>query len=169
MGNVKSGDNFSSLVRKRGRVARYCPVTRHPSNGQPPGAVIRRLREERGWTQRELAERVGHIDAAGVSKIETGVTKLGKTRALRFARALDTQISQLLQPADPAPTLREIHGLLEEVATEVGDLIGNQERLAKTVESLISAVEHLASPEGQAGEHGSTGRPQVGGPLSPSE
>jgi len=113
-------------------------------DGLPPGAVIRLKREQLGLNQRELAERVGHIDAAGVSKIETGTTKLGRARAKRFARALDLPISLLL-PLSPQPTIRDVLDRLEELSELVEVATGNQER-------LLALVEHLAEPARQADE-----------------
>lgn len=114
--------------------------------GMSPGGIIRTLREEQGLSQRELADRVGHIDAAGVSKIETGATNLGRARARRFARALGVDPSLLLQPSLVQPTNQDLADRLESLETSVDLLTGNQER-------LIAALESLAAPGQQAGEH----------------
>jgi len=113
-------------------------------DGLPPGVLIRQKREQLGLNQRELAERVGHIDAAGISKIETGATKLGRARANRFARALDIPVSLLL-PLVPQPTLRDVLDRLQELQESVEIAAGNQER-------LLALVEHLAEPSRQADE-----------------
>lgn len=112
--------------------------------GRTPGEVIRIRREERGLTQRELAELVGQIDAAGVSKIETGVTRLGRARATRFARALAVPVSLLLPPVESQPTLREVVDRLESLRGAVQLLTSNQEL-------LVALVEKLAEPGQQAG------------------
>lgn len=95
-------------------------------------------------SQRELAELVGHIDAAGVSKIETGVTKLGRVRATRFARALGVEVSQLLPPTEPQPTLQDVIDLLAEAqvhrergfAAQADALVGIGAQLAR-IEALL--------------------------------
>ncbi len=55
--------------------------------GDSMGERLARLRSERGFTQVELAEKVG-IDQAIVSAIETNVLKLSAEMAVRFAMAL---------------------------------------------------------------------------------
>lgn len=115
-------------------------------SGFTPGQIIRARREELGLTQAQLAERVGHIDAAGVSKIETGVTKLGRARATRFASALSVSVNLLLPLAEPTPTNRDLADRLELIASEIELLAGNQER-------LVEAIERLADPAQQVGEH----------------
>lgn len=123
-------------------------------DGTPVGQIIRRLREERGWPQAELARRVGNIDAAGVSKIETGVTKIGRVRATRFARALGVEPSLLLPSADPQPTLADVlerlgrlevrlRGLSEKVSV----MTGNQERLLALAEHLVDSEQRGADRE----------------------
>lgn len=106
-----------------------------------PGVLIRRWREEAGLTQRELAERVGQIDAAGVSKIETGATKLGRARARRFARALDKDPSQLLPVSEPSATSQDVLDLLESIEGE------RQIALQALADSLVSIGVQLANIE----------------------
>lgn len=125
------------------------PVTRQDEEDLstlPPGGVIREVRERRGWTQRELADKVGHIDAAGVSKIETGVTKLGRARATRFARVLGVSLSLLLPPLETQPSLRSIQDRLESLEADVRLIVGNQER-------LLDLIAHRGELERQAGDH----------------
>ena len=50
------------------------------------GEVIRMLRELKGWTQAELAERCG-IHAANISLLENERVEIGKRRAEQIAKA----------------------------------------------------------------------------------
>ena len=58
---------------------------------------VARLRKERGYTQTELAERIGIIQTI-VSAIETGTLKLTAEMAVRFALALEVSTDELLRP-----------------------------------------------------------------------
>ena len=58
-----------------------------------------RLRKERGYTQVELAEKVGIIQTI-VSAIETDALKLSAEMAVRFALALGVSTDDLLMPAE---------------------------------------------------------------------
>jgi transcriptional regulator with XRE-family HTH domain len=58
--------------------------------GESMGERVARLRKERGFTQVELAEKVGIIQTI-VSAIETNVLKLSAEMAVRFAMALESE------------------------------------------------------------------------------
>lgn len=79
------------------------------------GAKIRQLRQERGWSQRQLAYKVD-VDPAYVHQLEVGESKHPSARVLvRFARALGVKLETLLaaaitaaatnpSPIPPSPT-----------------------------------------------------------------
>jgi transcriptional regulator with XRE-family HTH domain len=66
--------------------------------GETIGERVARLRKERGYTQVELAEKVGIIQTI-VSAIETNTLKLSAEMAIRFAMALGVSTDDLLMPA----------------------------------------------------------------------
>jgi len=61
------------------------------------GQRVSRIRKERGYTQVELAQRIGIIQSI-VSAIERDVLKLSAEMAVRFAQALDATTDELIQP-----------------------------------------------------------------------
>ena len=61
------------------------------------GQRIARIRKERGYTQVELAQRIGIIQSI-VSAIEPDMMKLSAEMAVRFAQALDVTTDELIQP-----------------------------------------------------------------------
>ncbi len=61
------------------------------------GANIRRWRRLRGWTQVELAERMG-TNGPVISRIETGVAAPDLMTVLRLSAALDVHPSALVSP-----------------------------------------------------------------------
>ncbi len=65
--------------------------------GETIGERVARLRKERGYTQMELAEKVGIIQTI-VSAIETNALKLSAEMAIRFALALEVSTDDLLMP-----------------------------------------------------------------------
>ncbi len=56
------------------------------------GETIRRLREERGWTQAELGARVG-IDATNIGRREAGQTRVRPNERFRFAKAFGLSVA----------------------------------------------------------------------------
>ena len=61
------------------------------------GERVGRIRKERGFTQVELAEKIGVIQSI-VSAIERDVLKLSAEMAVRFALALEVSTDDLLMP-----------------------------------------------------------------------
>lgn len=59
------------------------------------GQRIARIRKERGYTQNELAERIGTIQAL-VSDYERDKLRLNAKMAVRFAIALEVSTDELL-------------------------------------------------------------------------
>ena len=55
------------------------------------GQAIKRLREERGWTQAELAQRVG-IDSTNIARREIGKTRVKPKERYKFAEAFGMSV-----------------------------------------------------------------------------
>jgi transcriptional regulator with XRE-family HTH domain len=60
------------------------------------GANLRALREQKGMTQDQLAERA-HMDAPTIRRYERGVRDPTIKSLTRLARALDTTVSELVR------------------------------------------------------------------------
>jgi len=61
------------------------------------GEVIRMLRELKGWTQQELAERSG-IHPSNISLLENERVEIGKRRAQQLAKAFDVHPAIIMFP-----------------------------------------------------------------------
>lgn len=59
------------------------------------GAVIKDLREEKGWSQLELAEKIGLKDRAHVSRIERGKVDFLLSTLRRIAAAFGLEADDL--------------------------------------------------------------------------
>lgn len=62
------------------------------------GRRVRELRQDRGWTVEEAAERFG-IEPAHVRRIEAGRTNPSLATLVSIARALSTELADLLDRA----------------------------------------------------------------------
>lgn len=71
-----------------------------PLSDESPGQRLARIRKERGFTQKEIAEKTGLIQTL-VSDYERGKLRLNAEMILRFATALEVSTDDLLQPAGP--------------------------------------------------------------------
>jgi len=78
------------------------------------GRRVKRLRRERGWSQRDLA-REAAVGQAQLSRIESGSQDDANiSTAVRLAEALDTSLDALIgrQPAALDPRIRELARLV---------------------------------------------------------
>ncbi len=70
-----------------------------PATNESPGERLARIRRERGFTQKELAEKTGLIQTL-VSDYERGKLRLNADMILRFALALEVSTDDLLRPSN---------------------------------------------------------------------
>ncbi len=63
--------------------------------------LIRHIRQQAGFSQRELAELVG-MDQAAISRIETGKQDVTVGQLVRIADALEVTITELLEEYEAA-------------------------------------------------------------------
>jgi len=75
--------------------------------GMQPGEIIRQAREQRGWSQKDLGDRVG-ISQPAIKKIEAGDTTKSKFFP-KIAQVLDLDLALL----DPSLTSQSIPMMLE--------------------------------------------------------
>lgn len=64
------------------------------------GERIKARREELGWTQQELAERLGKKSKTSVCRIEKNMEDLTNTRLLAYAKALGIPVADLVRDAE---------------------------------------------------------------------
>lgn len=108
--------------------------------GETIGERIARLRKERGYTQVELAEKVGIIQTI-VSALETNALKLSAEMAIRFAMALGVSTDDLLMPAKAKPrrarpsrkVLRRLE-LIESLPSH------QQQAVLKTIDAMLKGL-----------------------------
>lgn len=60
------------------------------------GQRIKQKREELGWTQEDLANRMGYKSKSTINKIEMGINDVTQSKIVKFAEILDTSISFLM-------------------------------------------------------------------------
>jgi transcriptional regulator with XRE-family HTH domain len=70
------------------------------------GQRLARLRKERGWTQKQIAERTGLIQEL-VSNYETDKLRLNADMILRFAEVLEVSTDELLRGSKSTVTAKK--------------------------------------------------------------
>ena len=60
------------------------------------GERIRKQREALGWSQEELAQKMGYTHRSALSKIEVGKNDVSYSKMLRFAEVLGTSVGYLV-------------------------------------------------------------------------
>lgn len=64
---------------------------------------IKELRKDRGWSQTELAKKVGYADKGMISRIEHGKVDLSQSQVVKFAEVFGLTPGELLGPEGTAP------------------------------------------------------------------
>lgn len=83
----------------------YVPARRHVL--LTTGEVIRMLRELKGWTQAELAERCG-ISPTNISLLENAKVEIGKKRAEQMAKAFGVHPAIIMFPEYEGNEIRKV-------------------------------------------------------------
>ncbi len=76
-------------------------------------ARIRKLREEQGMTQEDLAKKVGYKSRSTINKIESGLRDINQSQIISFAKALNVTPAYLMgwedEPNDEIQTIAAHH------------------------------------------------------------
>ena len=96
---------IQSCLYNIGIMARKNTPKRTDPGKETQGQRLARLRKERGFTQVEIAERVGIIQAL-VSDYERDKLRLNADMVVRFATALEITTDELLKPNGKGTPLR---------------------------------------------------------------
>jgi transcriptional regulator with XRE-family HTH domain len=67
-----------------------------PANWRRRGVKIKRLREARGWTQEELADKV-KVSRVTIARIEIGYSRPSLALLERLARVFKVKVTELLE------------------------------------------------------------------------
>lgn len=103
------------------------------------GQQIRKFRRARGFSQEQLAEKIG-ISVTHMSHIETGNTKLSLPVFVDISRALDTSMDALLGEGPPERqySTNELSALLESCSLRQLRIITD---IAKATKSALEMYE----------------------------
>lgn len=117
------------------------PKPSHAPESEAPGERLARLRKERGWTQVELAERLG-ITQTLLSDYERGKLRLNADMIVRAANALETTTDELLQPKGSRSALRRKPSLrVQRRVEKIEKLPPHQQNyLLKTIDGFLKGV-----------------------------
>jgi transcriptional regulator with XRE-family HTH domain len=82
---------------------------------------IKKLRKEHGWSQDELAQRMGYKDRSSIAKIETGAVDIPRSKILEFAKVFNIAPGDLMGWDNEVPeydpgmlTLMETYSALDD-------------------------------------------------------
>ncbi len=103
---------------------------------ETPGERLARIRKERGYTQVELADKMGILQTL-VTDYERGKLRLNAEMVLRFATALEVSTDDLLQPAGP----RLVHKPSRKVLRRLEQIeklpVRQQATLLRTIDTFL--------------------------------
>lgn len=64
------------------------------------GTQIRKRRRELGWSQEELANKMGYASKTTINKIELGINDIPQSKIMKFAEVLGISVAWLLELED---------------------------------------------------------------------
>ena len=103
---------------------------------------IRALREERQWSQEELAAKLG-LSANGYAKIERGETRLNLPRLEQIAEIFDTDIVNLIAQEDGRYSV-SINNIGNNISDNCQNFYDSQIQMAAEIDKLQLTVKHQA-------------------------
>lgn len=95
------------------------------------GTQIRKRRQELGWSQEELANKMGYASKTTINKIELGINDIPQSKIMKFAEVLGVSVAWLLELED--------FGKRQRIADLIGRL--DSEDLAKIEERIEVLLE----------------------------
>jgi transcriptional regulator with XRE-family HTH domain len=108
------------------------------------GQRAARLRKERGYTQVELAEKIGIVQTL-VTDYETDRLRLTAEMAVRFALALDVSLDELLRPKAPKASAkkpsRKVLRRLEQIETLPAH---HQQTVLKSIDMMLTGLKNAS-------------------------
>ena len=106
----------------------------------PIGARLRRLREVKGMSQRDVEHRTGLLSCY-ISRVENGYTVPGLESLQRLAKALEVPLYELFYSGQHAPTTPRMKALdtLEKHAQE-GGKAGTEARFLLKLRPLLARI-----------------------------
>jgi transcriptional regulator with XRE-family HTH domain len=120
------------------RVSRLKPAPIQKGD-ETHGQRLARLRKERGFTQKELAERTGLIQAL-ISDYERDKLRLNADMILRFSTALEVSTDEMLQPSARKPARKPSRRVLRRLE-QIEKLPPTQQTaLLRTIDAVLLGV-----------------------------
>lgn len=104
------------------------------------GKRIRLLRQQRGWSQEDVAKRLD-ISIPAFSKIETGITDVNLSRLNQISKLFDLSVVQLLSSTDAEREAAEharveLTELTKRLQEREGEIINLQKKVIDLYEQL---------------------------------
>lgn len=102
------------------------------------GEKIKTRRLELGWSQRELARRMGYKDNTTLTKIERGLVDVSQARVMQFSKVLGVSIAYLMDWEEKQPAESELSIKKKEFIRKVE---GMSDAQLDRLEQILALVE----------------------------
>lgn len=76
------------------------------------GETIKNRRIALGWTQEQLAEKMGYSSKSTINKIELGINDIPQRKIVQFAKVLGLSIEEIFESTDELPSYNNKRGIL---------------------------------------------------------
>ena len=105
------------------------------------GKNIRAFRHQRGWSQEDVANRLG-ISIPAFSKIETGITDINLSRLEQIANIYEVNVVTLLSPdaEDTEPQISSLSIAQKKITDREAEIANLQRKMILLYEELRNAT-----------------------------
>jgi transcriptional regulator with XRE-family HTH domain len=114
----------------------------------PLGERLKQLRQERGWSQAELAAKVG-ADAGQISRYENGRMTPSAEAVVKIAETLDVTTDYLLVETSPRRSLHAPENILGDCLATIAELADDDLGVLRSVIDGLVAKSRLKTLAGE--------------------
>ena len=111
------------------------------------GEIIQKLRLERGWSQEQLAERVGYSHKSSINKIEHSKCDLSRAKLESVAKVFGVELYTLLgdaaSPLGNADIARELEAARKKNKLVIMDFAGDGQDIIEISDEDASLIRQL--------------------------
>lgn len=77
------------------------------------GLLVKKLREEQGMTQVELAKKLGYKSKSSINKIELGLQDMPRPKLLKLAEVLHTPVQNFIGDSENDGVRKQLYDIID--------------------------------------------------------
>lgn len=105
------------------------------------GDRIALLRKERGWSQEDLARKMGYTSRSTINKVELNKTDVTQTNVVKYAKVFGCSVAYLMGWEDESKYDKQMEDIIHKIENSFADLDDSEkELLIKSIEATLELI-----------------------------